>query len=278
MRGSILSSGVEEIDSVSERLGICREVSDDAKRLFTQALENGYFIHSPKEGARGALYAACRLHNEAISFNYIGGFYVEDRKKVFRAYLQIKRGLNLSPTPVNAIGLLSGLCSRLGVPDGVESKARDILCKLDTESSDGRSPQIVALASISIASASCGYKISFKEMHEKTGSNASTIKYAARSMAEELGMEPVIGAVRNLCSILSLPLHVSRTALDILSEVEHSSVNALKRPIGIIAAGVVCLAAKRSDFALSVKEVSDCAGVNEQSAKKLFNELERIFQ
>jgi transcription initiation factor TFIIIB Brf1 subunit/transcription initiation factor TFIIB len=278
MRERTISIGFEEINALSKRLNICEKVSDDAKKIFLQALDSGYFLRSPRDGARAALYAACRSNGESISFNYIGGFYVEDRKKVFRAYLQIKRGLNLSPAPVNAIDLLPGLCSRLGVPDGVESKARDILCRLDTESSDGRSPQIVALASISIASASCGYKISFREMHDMTGSNASTIKYAARSMTEELGMEPVIGAVRNLCSLLSLPLHVSRTALDILSEVEHSSVNALKRPIDVIAAGVVCLAAKRSDFALSVKDVSDRVGVNEQSAKKIFNEMERIFQ
>jgi transcription initiation factor TFIIIB Brf1 subunit/transcription initiation factor TFIIB len=277
MRERTPSIGFEEINALSKRLNLCEKVSDDAKKIFLQALNSGYFFHSQRDGARAALYAACRLNGESISFNYIGGFYVEDRKKIFRAYLQIKRGLNLSPTPVNPIDLLPGLCSRLGIPDNVKTKAESILNSPCNTSNDGRSPHIVALAAISIASASCGYKITFKEMHEMTGSNASTIKHAARSMAEELGLDPVIGAVQNLCSLLNMPLHVSRAALDILSEAERSSINAIKRPINVIAAGVVCLAAKRSDFAVSVKDVSACLGVNEQSARKILNELERAF-
>ena len=104
---SKVSQGAEVIDEISERLKIPDSTVKEAKEIFSKSLKDKNLRkRNCNDLAKASLYLACRLHDEPIPFNSIGGLYIDERKKAFRTYKKLKKTLNASLTPVDDCDLL----------------------------------------------------------------------------------------------------------------------------------------------------------------------------
>lgn len=274
---SKVSQGVEVIEEISERLKISKSTVEEAKEIFSKALKDKNLRRrNCSDLAKASLYLACRLHDEPIPFNSIGGLYIEERRKVSRTYKSMKKNLNIPLTPADDCDLLKSLCFALELPEDVREVAEELLKR---SKEDGRSPQTRALASILLASSISGYRISLKNMHEVTGSNITVVRDAARDMAEELGIDLFSELTKKLCDLLSPSKPVMREkAIRVLNEARERSPDIVRRPENALAAGAVYFTAKLLGMAVSLKRVADLAGANKQTVEKTFYDLKKILE
>ncbi len=274
---SKVSQGAEVIDEISERLKISDKAVEEAKEIFSKALKDKNLRkRSCNDLAKASLYLACRLHDEPIPFNSIGGLCCEERRKISRTYKSLKKTLNIQLTPADDRDLLRSFCSALELPEDVREVAEELLKRYKDE---GRSPQTRALASILLASSISGYRISLKKMHEATGSNISIVRAAARNMAEDLGIDLFGELTKKLCDLLSpSEPEMKEKAMSVLNEARERSPDIVRRPANALASGAVYFTAKLLDMTISLKRVADLAESNEQTVKKTFYDLKKILE
>jgi transcription initiation factor TFIIIB Brf1 subunit/transcription initiation factor TFIIB len=268
------SEAVEEMCVLAKRLGITDQTRNEAKSILSRALENKKLKKSNVgELARASLYLACRLNNEPVALGSLGAMDPEGKKKVFRTYQRLKRELEVSLAPVDVCGILYKFCRILGIPDDVRMKAESIL---ERSGNDGRSPQTKAQAAILLASSMCGCIISPQKLHEVTGSNITVVRCAAKSMADELKMDPYEEFSRSLCESLSLGLEEITAGL--LKDVRLIYPGVLKRPVNTLAGGIVYYAARISGMPLSMSRIAEAAGANESSVRKAYCDVRRVLE
>jgi transcription initiation factor TFIIIB Brf1 subunit/transcription initiation factor TFIIB len=272
-----VSQGTEVIEEISERLRISKSIVEEAKEIFSKALKDKNLKkRNPNHLGKASLYLACRLHDEPVPFNSIGGLYIEERKKVFRTYKSLKKSLNTSVTPVDDCDLLRSFCFALELPEDVREAAEGILKR---SKDDGRNPQTKVLASILLASSIFGYRISLKKMHEATGSNITIVRNAARDMAEELGIDHFSEMTKRLCDLLSPSKpEMKEKAVSVLKEARELSPDIVRRPANALASGVVYFTAKLLGMTVSLKNVANLAEANKQTVEKTFYDLKNILE
>ncbi|MDY6986392.1 MAG: hypothetical protein SVE93_08375 [Candidatus Thermoplasmatota archaeon] len=272
---SKVSQGAEVIEEISGRLKISDNTVEEAKEIFSKALrDKNLRKRCCNDLAKASLYLACRLHDEPIPFNSVGGLYMEERRKVSRTYKSLKKTLNISLTPAEDCDLLRSPVIEL--PEDVREVAEELLKR---SKDDGRSPQTRVLASILLASSISGYRISLKKMHEATGSNISIVRDAARDMAEELGIDLFSELTEKLCAKLSpSEPEMKEKAMSVLNEARERSPDIVRRPANGLAAGVVYFTAKLLGMRVSLKRVANLAGANKQTVERTFYDLKKILE
>lgn len=268
------SEAVEEMCVLAKRLGIDDQTRNEAKTILSRALESKKLKkRNISELAKASLYLACRLNNEPVPLGSLGAMDADDRKRIFRTYQSLKRELEVSLAPVDVCGILYKFCRMLDVPDDVRVKAESIM---ERSGNDGRSPQTKAQAAILLASSMCGYTISPQKLHEATGSNITVVRCAAKSMADELKMDPCEEFSRSLCESLSPGME--EKVEEVLSDARRLCPDIIKRPVNVLAAGIVYYAARISGMPVSMSRIAEAAGVNESSVRKVYRDVRRVLE
>jgi transcription initiation factor TFIIB len=122
-----LAQGLTEISTLSSRMGLPRQIREDAAVLYKRAsnvnLARGRSI---KELAAAAVYAACRQSNVPRTLDEVTLDEPLDRRAVGRAYRDMARELRLVFKPQIPEDYLSRFCNKLGLDQKALAKCLEI--------------------------------------------------------------------------------------------------------------------------------------------------------
>jgi len=186
-----LAFALSELDRIASKLGLPRNVRENAAVLYRGAVEKGLIRGRSIEGvAAAALYAACRRCKVPRTLDEIAEISRVDRKEIGRTYRFISRELNIRLAPTNPIDYVPRFASELKLPGEVESKAIAILQKASERGlTSGRGPTGVAAAAIYIASVLHGTRRTQREVAEVAGVTEVTIRNRYKELTEYLDID-----------------------------------------------------------------------------------------
>lgn len=186
-----LAFALSELDRISSKLGLPRNVRENAAVLYRGAVEKGLIRGRSIEGvAAAALYAACRRCKVPRTLDEIAEISRVDRKEIGRTYRFISRELNIRLAPTSPIDYVPRFASELKLPGEVESKAISILQKAGEKGlTSGRGPTGVAAAAIYIASVLHGARRTQREVADVAGVTEVTIRNRYKELTEHLDID-----------------------------------------------------------------------------------------
>ncbi len=186
-----LAFALSELDRIASKLGLPRNVRENAAVLYRKAVEKGLIRGRSIEGvAAAALYAACRRCRVPRTLDEIAEVSRIDRKEIGRTYRFISRELNIKLAPTNPIDYVPRFASELNLPGEVESKAIAILEEASKKGlTSGRGPTGVAAAAIYIASVLYGTRKTQREVADVAGVTEVTIRNRYKELTEHLDID-----------------------------------------------------------------------------------------
>ena len=186
-----LAFALSELDRIASKLGLPRNVRENAAVLYRGAVEKGLIRGRSIEGvAAAALYAACRRCKVPRTLDEIAEMSRVDRKEIGRTYRFISRELKIRLAPTSPIDYVPRFASELKLPGEVESKAISILQKAgDKGLTSGRGPTGVAAAAIYIASVLHGTRKTQREVADVAGVTEVTIRNRYKELTEHLDID-----------------------------------------------------------------------------------------
>ncbi|EHP87227.1 Transcription factor TFIIB cyclin-related protein [Methanotorris formicicus Mc-S-70] len=186
-----LAFALSELDRIASKLGLPRNVRENAAVLYRGAVEKGLIRGRSIEGvAAAALYAACRRCRVPRTLDEISEASRVDRKEIGRTYRFLSRELGIKLAPTNPIDYVPRFASELGLPGEVESKAIAILQKAAEKGlTSGRGPTGVAAAAIYIASVLLGNRRTQRDVAEVAGVTEVTIRNRYKELTEHLDID-----------------------------------------------------------------------------------------
>jgi transcription initiation factor TFIIB len=186
-----LAFALSELDRIASKLGLPRNVRENAAVLYRGAVEKGLIRGRSIEGvAAAALYAACRRCRVPRTLDEIAEASRVDRKEIGRTYRFLARELGIKLAPTNPIDYVPRFASELGLPGEVESKAISILQKAAEKGlTSGRGPTGVAAAAIYIASVLLGNRRTQRDVAEVAGVTEVTIRNRYKELTEHLDID-----------------------------------------------------------------------------------------
>nr|A6VI28.1 RecName: Full=Transcription initiation factor IIB; Short=TFIIB [Methanococcus maripaludis C7] len=186
-----LAFALSELDRIASKLGLPRNVRENAAVLYRGAVEKGLIRGRSIEGvAAAALYAACRRCKVPRTLDEIAEVSRVDRKEIGRTYRFISRELNIRLAPTNPVDYVPRFASELKLPGEVESKAISILQKAGEKGlTSGRGPTGVAAAAIYIASVLQGTRRTQREVADVAGVTEVTIRNRYKELTEHLDID-----------------------------------------------------------------------------------------
>ncbi len=186
-----LAFALSELDRIASKLGLPRNVRENAAVLYRGAVEKGLIRGRSIEGvAAAALYAACRRCKVPRTLDEIAEISRVDRKEIGRTYRFISRELKIRLAPTNPIDYVPRFASELKLPGEVESKAIAILQKANEKGlTSGRGPTGVAAAAIYIASVLHGTRRTQREVADVAGVTEVTIRNRYKELTEHLDID-----------------------------------------------------------------------------------------
>jgi len=186
-----LAYALSELDRIASKLGLPRNVRENAAMLYRGAVEKGLIRGRSIEGvAAAALYAACRICKVPRTLDEIAEVSRVDRKEIGRTYRFLTRELNIKLAPTSPIDYVPRFASELNLPGEVESKAIAILQKASEKGlTSGRGPTGVAAAAIYIASVLHGTRRTQREVADVAGVTEVTIRNRYKELTEHLDID-----------------------------------------------------------------------------------------
>lgn len=122
-----LAQGLTEISTLSSRMGLPRQIREDAAVLYKRAANaNLARGRSIKELAAASVYAACRQANVPRTLEEVTVDEPLDRRSVGRAYRDMARELHLAFKPQIPEDYLSRFCNRLDLDQKACTKCLEI--------------------------------------------------------------------------------------------------------------------------------------------------------
>jgi len=189
-----LAIALTELERISSRLGLPKNVREAAAVLYRRAVEKGLIRGRSIEGVTAAaIYAACRQCGVPRTLDEIADAAKLNRKEIGRTYRFVARELGLSLRPTTPVDYIERFGTALGLSGEVRSKAREILKKaMDKELTSGRGPTGVSAAALYIASVLLGERRTQREVAEVAGVTEVTIRNRYKELAEKLDIEITI--------------------------------------------------------------------------------------
>ncbi|NOZ82429.1 MAG: transcription initiation factor IIB [Euryarchaeota archaeon] len=186
-----LAIALTELERISSRLGLPKNVREAAAMLYRRAVEKGLIRGRSIEGVTAAaIYASCRQCGVPRTLDEIADAAKLNRKEIGRTYRFVARELGLSLRPTTPVDYIERFGSALNLSGEVRSKAREILKKaMDRELTSGRGPTGVSAAALYIAGVLLGERRTQREVAEVAGVTEVTIRNRYKEMAEELDIE-----------------------------------------------------------------------------------------
>lgn len=145
-----LKKGLVEIQRMTSALGLSETVEETSSMIFRQTSEHDMLEGRSIEGmASAALYTAARIENVTQTYDELEEVSRINKKEIKRAYMYIKRELELAVPPTPPKEYIPRFASKLNIPKQTELKAERILDNYTGDGSDaGAAPSSVAAAAL----------------------------------------------------------------------------------------------------------------------------------
>jgi len=181
-----LKQALGEIDRMASALGLPEEVRETASVIYRRALDEDLLPGRSIEGvATASLYAAARQMDTPRSIDEVAHVSRIDPMEFKRTYRYIVRELSLEVQPADPVQYVPRFISELGLSDGVERRARELLTDAQsTGVTSGKSPVGLAAAAIYAASLLTNEKVTQSEVSEVTDVSEVTIRNRYQELLE----------------------------------------------------------------------------------------------
>ncbi|MFQ5884545.1 MAG: transcription initiation factor IIB [Thermoplasmata archaeon] len=148
-----LAQGLSEIATISSRMGLPRQIREDAAVLYRRAASKGLVRgRSIKEVAAASIYAACRQSDVPRTLDEVCVHDTIDKHDVGRTYREMARELVLNLRPQTPEDYMNRFCNKLRLGLEVQRRCADIVEELrDKKLVSGVNPTGIASAIIYIA-------------------------------------------------------------------------------------------------------------------------------
>lgn len=185
-----LQFALSEIDRMASALGIPRPVREVASVMYRRTLNEDLIRGRSIEGVSTAvLYAACRQEGIPRSLNEVTEVSRVENKEIARTYRYISQELGLEMQPVDPKKYVPRFCSRLGVSEEVQAKAKEIVdVSAQKGLLSGKSPTGFAAAAIYSASLLCNEKQTQAEVGDVAQVTEVTIRNRYQEQIEAMGL------------------------------------------------------------------------------------------
>jgi len=186
-----LALALSEINQMSSKLGLQRNVRESAASLYRQAANEDLLRGRSVESMSAAvLYAACRQCNVPRTMDEIAKVSRISKKEMSRCYRHLSRELKLKLIPTSPIAYVSRFCSDLELGGEVQDKVLEILNEATAKGFvAGRGPLGLAGAAIYIACVLCNERKTQKEIAEALNVTEVTIRNRYRELTENLSID-----------------------------------------------------------------------------------------
>ncbi len=183
-----LALALKELNRLASKIGLHRQVREDAAMLYRRAVNQNLVRGRSVEGvAAAALYGACRRCEVPRTLNEMTEASRASKKEVGRTYRYISRELKLNLQPASPVVYIERFCKELKLPGHVENAAIRILNQaVEAELTSGRGPTGVAAAAIYIASVLYNMRKTQKQIAMTVGVTEVTIRNRYKELAENL--------------------------------------------------------------------------------------------
>lgn len=185
-----LQFALSEIDRMASAEGVPRSVREVASVIYRRALAEDLIRGRSIEGvATAALYAACRQEGIPRSLDEVASVSRVERKEIARTYRYIDQELGLEIRPVDPKQYVPRFCSKLDLPEEVQTKAKEIIDVTAEEGLlSGKSPTGYAAAAIYTASLLCNKKRTQRAVADVADVTEVTIRNRYQEQIKTLGL------------------------------------------------------------------------------------------
>ncbi len=186
-----LAQALTEMDAMSSRLDLPKNVREMAAKIYRKAVERGLTRGRSIEGVSAAsIYLACRELGVPRTLDEISDAARLNRKEIGKTYRFVTRELGLNPRPSSPLDYIERFGSELKLSGRVRSKAREILTlAMNKEITSGRGPTGVSAAALYIASVLMGERKTQKEVAQVAGVTEVTIRNRYKELVEKLNLD-----------------------------------------------------------------------------------------
>ena len=189
-----LAFALSELDRESSKLGIPRDIREDAALIYRRAAKNNIVRGRSIEGMVAAsIYTACRVWNVPRTLDEISEVSRITKKKIGKYYRLLARELKIKLRPTSPADYVPRFASKLGLSGQAESKALMIIDKTKEKGLiTGREPTGIAAASLYIASVFLGERRTQRDVAEISGVTEVTIRNRYKELSENLDLDVLL--------------------------------------------------------------------------------------
>jgi transcription initiation factor TFIIB len=175
-----------EIRQLVSELDLPEHIRDRSCVLFESAQDEGLLQGRSIEGfAAAAVYATCRTAEVSRTLSEITNAAKASRDELDVAYDAMNRELGLPTGPIDPREYLARFASRLGVPQRVEQRARELATEARQRGIDtGRNPGGVAAACLYTAAQREEYRLTQQEAADTADVTPVTVRTTYHDLAE----------------------------------------------------------------------------------------------
>lgn len=186
-----LSVALQELNNVSSRMGLPKDVRETAAIIYRKAVEKNLIRGRSIESIVAAsIYAACRKVGMPRTLDEVAKASELNKKKIGRAYRHLTKELNLNLKPTTANSYINQFCSKLKLDKNVAMKAEEVVRKAtELGITSGKGPTGVAAAAIYIAANMMNQPRTQKEIADVAGVTEVTIRNRYKEISSALNLE-----------------------------------------------------------------------------------------
>lgn len=185
-----LAYALGELDRYSSRLGIPREVREDAALIYRKAAKKKLIRGRSIDGVvASSLYTACRRFKVPRTLEEISEVSNVSKKQIGKNYRFMCRELGIKLRPTSPADYVSRFGSKLDLSGEIQAKAVEIINHaIEKGLSSGRGPTGVAAAALYIASVLLGERKTQSEIADVAGVTEVTIRNRYKELSEKINV------------------------------------------------------------------------------------------
>ncbi len=185
-----VKNALRDMKRISGQLNLKQIVEEEAAKIYRKAAEKGLVRGRSMESVvAGAIYAACRIHNNPRTLDEISEKIALDKKEIGKTYRFICRQLNIRILPTSPTDYVLRFASELKLSPKATSKAIEILEKAkEKEIVSGKGPMGIAAAALYISALLCDERRTQREVADVAGVTEVTIRNRYKELLEKLDL------------------------------------------------------------------------------------------
>ncbi len=187
-----LAFALSELDREASKLGVPRDIREDAAFVYRSAAKNNLVRGRSIEGiVASSLYIACRRGGIPRSLDEVSEVSKVTKKQIGRNYRFLARELGIKLDITSPAAFVPRFASNLGLSNRVVSRAIEIINESREKGLlSGCEPTGVAAASLYISSVLLGEKKTQREISEISGVTEVTIRNRFKHLTKQLELTP----------------------------------------------------------------------------------------